>query len=55
MLYDSPVATLLGSDSSKIIVKSGLFDQLPGPGSESFSEEKPEWLDVVKTGEEMNS
>lgn len=35
----------------KIILKAGLFDQLPEPGHSVFEEDRPAWMKVVNADE----
>jgi hypothetical protein len=41
---NSPIASLLSNDSSKMFLKGGLFEHIPAPGYKSFGEEEPKWL-----------
>ena len=48
---NSPIASLLGDDSPKIILKGGLFEQIPVPGFKSFEQNEPEWMRIHKPSE----
>lgn len=48
----SPVFSILDPTSPKVIIKGGLFLELPPPGFKSFDDEEPKWLRVIKHGEE---
>jgi hypothetical protein len=41
LISSSPVASLLSEDSPKIILKAGLFENLPPPSVKSFEQEEP--------------
>ena len=52
MLFISPVATrYAGGKDSQIIVKAGLFDDIPAPAMQGFEEKRKPWMKVVKAGE----
>ncbi|OAL46595.1 hypothetical protein IQ07DRAFT_155834 [Pyrenochaeta sp. DS3sAY3a] len=47
-----PVFSILDPASPKVIIKGGLFLELPPPAFKSFDHEEPKWLRVIKPGEE---
>ncbi|KAF2678570.1 hypothetical protein K458DRAFT_423018 [Lentithecium fluviatile CBS 122367] len=46
----SPIASLMGPEVPKIILKAGLFDNNPAPGHAVFEEDRPEWLSITRAG-----
>ncbi|KAF2873556.1 Mss4-like protein [Massariosphaeria phaeospora] len=47
-----PVLTIGAGDSSKVIVKSGLFDHIPEPAAQQFfTEQKASWVEFKKLGD----
>jgi hypothetical protein len=49
----SPIASLLGDDWPKIILKSGLFDTIPPPVKKSFEQDEPKWVKINVSGESL--
>lgn len=43
----SPVFSAMGPDTPQIILKGGLFDEIPEPGFENFPQTKPAWMTVA--------
>ncbi|CAO2655257.1 Nn.00g103210.m01.CDS01 [Neocucurbitaria sp. VM-36] len=42
-----PVMSLLADESSKVILKGGLFNEIPAPAFKSFDHEEPSWMKVT--------
>jgi hypothetical protein len=42
-----PIASLLGDDSPKIVLKGGLFENIPVPGYKSFEQDEPSWMKII--------
>ena len=38
----------MGADAPMLILKGGLFDNIPEPAQEFFAEKRPEWVSVAK-------